>query len=283
MSLFRGYLSIAILAAAAALHLALAPLPVPVLLWHDVSPHRPGWDFWTLAPERFRQLLEVIDRAGLHGIGLDEAQAHLAGRLPRARAAEGVLLTVDDGCASLATLVAPELARRGHRAAFFIVSSWKPPEHVSADQVRELARAGFDVGSHSMTHASLIARPRADRAPEEARIAAELAGSRDALVPLTGRPVTAIAYPKGDWDELTVRLTRAAGYALAFTTDPGYLEPGVDPLQLPRMQLNWDTPLEWVEAYLTAPHRERARNLVLTAAIAALALTAAFVARPRRD
>ena len=281
MSPYRLYQATVLIAVAAALHLALAPLPVPVLLFHDVNPHRPGWDFWTLAPEKFTRLCDLIDRCGLRGISLGELREHLAGRLPRARVAEAVVITCDDGFASTATLVGPELARRGQRAAFFVVAGWKPPEHVSDDQVRELSRAGFDVGAHGMTHTSLIVRPRQDPKSEESRIAGELADSRAKLERTLMRPVPAVAYPKGDWTELTCRLARDAGYALAFTTDSGYVSPGDDPLRLPRLQLNWDTPDEWVEAYLMAPHRERDRNLALVAAIAVLGLAAALVARPR--
>lgn len=266
MNPVRLYLTVAALALASLVRLWLHPVPIPVLLLHDVQETRKDIDFWTLHPKRFGELLDALDRTGYRGLSLAEVEAHLAGRLDRERAANGVLITVDDGCQSAATLVGPELARRGHKAAFFVVTSWRPPQFVSAEQVAALRKAGHDIGSHSVTHASL------NRGGVR-QIRAELVESKQAL------GATAIAYPKGDWDQNTKRLTREAGYTLAFTTDTGYLSPGADPMELPRFQLNWDTPVDWIEHYLTAPRDERRRNLLLVTAIALLALVAAVLNR----
>lgn len=279
MSATRFYLVVAAAAAAAWIHLWLAPPPVPVLLLHDVNAKREAWDFWTLAPARFAELVSLLNRLGYRGMTLDEADLHLDGRLPRTRARASVLITVDDGPASSAELVAPALARHGHSAAFFLVSSWGPPAHLSADQARWLLRGGHAVGAHGVTHAGLAPAPRAPPAGERTRIAGELAGAKAALERALAQPVTAIAYPKGEWTELTKAEARAAGYRMAFTTDLGYLTVGADRHELPRFQLNWDTPLAWVEDYLTAPSRERARNLMLVSAVALLGLFGAWSAR----
>lgn len=262
----RLYLTIAAVAVAALVRLWLHPVPIPVLLLHDVQEKRSDIDFWTLHPKRFGELMDLLDRIGYRGLSLAEAEAHLAGSLDRDRAAGGVLITVDDGCPSAATLVGPELARRGHKAAFFVVTGWGPPKAVTPEQVAELRKAGHDIGSHSVTHASL-------NQGGERLITAELVESRKAL------GATAIAYPKGDWDQNTKRLTRQAGYSMAFTTDTGYLVPGADAMELPRYQLNWDTPLDWIETYVTQPRDARRRNLALVSAIAVLALFAAVLNR----
>lgn len=279
MSAIRLYVLVAIAAAAAWIHLWLAPPPVPVLLLHDVADRRAPFDFWTLAPKRFTELVLLLDRLGFRGMTLEEADLHLDGRLPSARALDSVLVTVDDGPLSSVKLVAPSLARHGHVAAFFLVSGWGPPAHLSADQARMLSRGGHAVGAHGMTHAGLAPAPRAPPESERARIAGELAGSKAALERMLARPVTAIAYPRGEWTELTKAEARAAGYRMAFTTDLGYLTVGADRHELPRFQLNWDTPLAWVEDYLTAPRRERARNLWLLGVVAALGLIGAASSR----
>jgi peptidoglycan/xylan/chitin deacetylase (PgdA/CDA1 family) len=273
----RMYLLAAAAAFAFAVHLWLHPPPVPVLLLHDVKTGREGWDFWTIAPDRFEEIVRMLDRLGYRGLTLAEVRAHLAGALPLGRARRGILITVDDGAASAAKLVGPRLARSGHAASFFVVSGWGPPDHVAPADARALVAAGHDVGSHSMTHAGLAVRPRAPG--ERERIAAELAGSMTRVAGWAGRPVVALAYPKGEYDRTTRELARQAGYALAFTTDLGYLEPGADPMELPRFQLNWDTPLPWIEEYVTAPARERNRNLILVALIGLLAMAGALVSR----
>ena len=278
--MIRVYLTIAVAALAFAVHLALSPPPIPVLLLHDVKTDRIGYDFWTLHPDRFREMLDVIDRAGYHGITLEEAARHLQGRLGLDRSARAVLITVDDGFGSASRLVGPELARRGHPAAFFIVGGWKPPEYVGDDDLRALARAGHSIGSHSMTHSSLNVRGK-NVSAEEARITSELTSSRARLQEVVGTPVIGLAYPKGDWDATTKRLARGAGYQLAFTTDQGYLEPGADNMELPRYQLNFDTPMPWIENYVLAPRRERERNELLAICIAALGMLGAFTVHRR--
>lgn len=277
MSPTRMYLLVLVVAAACGARVALHPPPVPVLLLHDVNRVRAGHDFWTLHPDRFRELADLFDRLGFTGIRQDEARAHLAGRLPRARAREAVLITVDDGFASSATLVGPELARRRHAATFFVVAGWGPPAHLSHQDMRALMAAGHDIGSHSMSHASLDVKPGTDPRREEPRITSELTDSRTRLAVNLGADIVSFAYPKGEWDATTKRLARSAGYAMAFTTDTGYLKPGDDPMELARFQLNWDTPLSWVEDYLVAPRRQRVQNLIGIASIACLAALGAAV------
>lgn len=281
MSLTRVYVGFAVFAAAWMVHLWLHPPPVPVLLLHDVNARRAPADFWTLHPDRFREILDLVDALGLHGLSLAEAQAHVRGTLSAERAASGVLITIDDGFASADSLVGPELARRGHAGTFFVVGAWGPPAYVSTEGRKRLIAAGHDIGSHSLTHASLAVRAGADPAQEEERIARELSGSVAQLAGELRRPVTAIAYPRGEWDAVTKRRARDS-YALAFTTDTGYLTPGTDAMECPRFQLNWDTPLSWIENYLTSPQRARRRNLGLLAGIVLLALAGARMAELNR-
>jgi peptidoglycan/xylan/chitin deacetylase (PgdA/CDA1 family) len=282
MSATRIYMLVVAAAIAFGAHVFVAPPPVPVLLLHDVARDRSPVDFWTLSPERFAELVDAIDRVGYRGMTLEEADLYLDGRLPRDRAASAVLITVDDGPASSGELVAPALSRRGHSATFFLVSGWGPPKHLGPEAAKALARAGHGVGAHGMTHAGLAPDPKASADAERARIAGELTGAKKALERVLERPVTSIAYPKGEFGEVTKAEARAAGYRMAFTTDLGYLTRGADRLELPRFQLNWDTPIGWIEDYLTAPRRERTRTLYLVGAVALLGLVgAAFSSRTR--
>jgi peptidoglycan/xylan/chitin deacetylase (PgdA/CDA1 family) len=85
------------------------------------------------------------------------------------------------------------------------------------EQVRELAVAGIDVGSHTMSHPILTRIPI-----EQAR--EELAGSRARIEAQGGRPVVSLAYPNGlatDFSPQIEALARDAGYLAAFTLLPG--------------------------------------------------------------
>jgi peptidoglycan/xylan/chitin deacetylase (PgdA/CDA1 family) len=60
--------------------------------------------------------------------------------------------------------------------------------------------------------------------PEAQRL--EIEGSRQRLSELCGRDIRFFAYPAGDYDDVTLRLVREAGYAAGFATIPRGLEPG---------------------------------------------------------
>ncbi|MBI4863411.1 MAG: polysaccharide deacetylase family protein [Candidatus Riflebacteria bacterium] len=255
-----AYLAVALVGLAGLAHTFFSPLPVPVLLIHDVAEKRLPWDFWTITPAKLEEVVGVVSRLGFSTLRSDQVTAHLAGQLPAREARHGLVFTVDDGPASSGSLVGPLLARRGLTGVFFVVSGRGPPRSLSGDQVRALVAAGHEIGSHSVNHVSLTTTAW-DRTTED-RFRQELAVSRQALATWSGRDVVAVAYPKGEFDATTKRLARETGYRLAFTTDPGYLEPGGDPLEIPRFQLNWDTPASAVEEFLVGPGKLRQVRLL---------------------
>ncbi len=53
-----------------------------------------------------------------------------------------------------------------------------------------------------------------------------------------GGAVVTVAYPNGDFDPTVEATTRACGYKLAFTTQPGYASADMPPLVLPRMNIH---------------------------------------------
>jgi peptidoglycan/xylan/chitin deacetylase (PgdA/CDA1 family) len=65
-----------------------------------------------------------------------------------------------------------------------------PQEHMTWDDVRSLAAQGFDIGSHTCTHADMgtITLEQAQR---------ELRGSRERLAAELMRPITLFAFPYG--------------------------------------------------------------------------------------
>jgi peptidoglycan/xylan/chitin deacetylase (PgdA/CDA1 family) len=87
------------------------------------------------------------------------------------------------------------------------------PLFLSWDQVREMARAGMDIGSHTHTHSIL-----SHLGPAEQR--RELADSRDILEARLGQRIIAVSYPVGGksaYTAETVRLAQQMGYQFGFT------------------------------------------------------------------
>lgn len=103
-------------------------------------------------------------------------------------------------------------ARRVFRAA----TVGDPPRlMMTSNQVAELARRGFDVGAHTLTH-PILAKLDLDAAR------AEIAGSRDWVANITGMKPKSFAYPNGrpgtDFGPEHERMAEQAGYSVAVST-----------------------------------------------------------------
>ncbi len=106
---------------------------------------------------------------------------------------------------------------------------------MNADQVRLLAAAPeVEIGSHTVDHPSMAGLQRG----EMRRQAVE---SRRILEELTGKPVTAFAYPFGQLDDFsgeTTRVLEDAGYEVGVTTHWGTLQRRGKIMTLSRICLN---------------------------------------------
>jgi peptidoglycan/xylan/chitin deacetylase (PgdA/CDA1 family) len=107
---------------------------------------------------------------------------------------------------------------------------------MTEEQVRVLARAGMDVGGHTVHHPILNSID-----VETAR--REIEVNRSTLSAITGKAVRLFAYPNGvpgkDYAYVHTQLVRAAGYTAALTTSWGAAATGCDLYQLPRFT-PWD-------------------------------------------
>jgi peptidoglycan/xylan/chitin deacetylase (PgdA/CDA1 family) len=181
---------------------------------------------------RFAEQMAWLKRHGLRGVGVGTlVDAMRAGRH------HGLVgITFDDGYASLMEGALPTLLRHGFTATMFIVSGlldgtneWDPPPAwrlMSAEHVRELATAGMEIGSHTVTHLRL-AGADADQ------LKAEVSDSRTSLRDLIGTAIRGFAYPYGSMDAAAQQAVRDAGYDYACATNPPINELGL--MTLPRM------------------------------------------------
>lgn len=96
------------------------------------------------------------------------------------------------------------------------------------EEIEGLAASGFDVESHTASHAILTGVPP-ERAEEELRRA------RDCLVERGHGRHGLLAYPCGAWDRTIAGLAREAGYRSAVTVETGLAGPEDDPFALPRL------------------------------------------------
>ncbi|HEX7660939.1 MAG TPA: polysaccharide deacetylase family protein [Pseudonocardiaceae bacterium] len=186
--------------------------PPLVLMYHSVIPYDHDPYLVTVSPLRLDRQFTWLRRQGLRGVSMRELLA------ARDRgAAQGLVgLTFDDGYADFADYVLPALRRHRFTATVFVIAGrlgggndWDPegPRKplMTADQVRQVAAEGVEIGSHGMWHRSLPGL-------SSDTLVAETASSRAVLRDLSGQNVTGFCYPYGDLSAPTVERVRAAGY-----------------------------------------------------------------------
>jgi len=193
---------------------------VVVLCYHAVSPDWPAQ--MSVTPERFEQQLRLLVGRGYRGATF--AQAAVA---PPHRKALAV--TFDDGLRSVLDRAYPVLERLGLPGTVFVptdlvgsgeamtwagVERWLGGPHerelvpLGWDELRRLHEAGWEIGSHTRSHARLMTL-------EDDALAEELAGSRRRLADELGAPCRTLAYPFGEADERVIAAAGAAGYEAA--------------------------------------------------------------------
>jgi len=210
-----------------------------ILCYHAVSP---SW------PTPLAVTPEGLARQLRHVLG----QGYVPRTLSEALAAEGrsVVVSFDDAFRSVRLLGLPLMQELGVAGTLFVptdfaaeaapmtwseLGRWSGTEQegelrcMGWEEIRELAEAGWEIGSHTASH------PKLTEIPEE-QMREELERSRAACEEALQRPCPALAYPFGAHDDAVVAAAGAAGYAAAVTLGLRLLEPRLrrEPLRLSR-------------------------------------------------
>lgn len=214
-----------------------------VVLFHRVDDRLDG-DLLTCTTEAFAAWCRFL-RRHFRVVSLSE----LVGRLERGEdVGLYAAITFDDGYRDNYTLAAAELERQDLPACFFVATEFLESDHVpwwdrdlpvrprwmTWDQVRDLAKRGFEIGSHTLHHADL---GRVDAATAEREIHA----SRERLAHELGSPVPHFSYPYGGrehFSEACRRRVRQAGYASCSSAYGGLVGTDTDPYRIERMPIS---------------------------------------------
>lgn len=234
----------------------LSAIPL-VLTYHSVAPCEEDPYMATVSPQRFERQMRWLRGNGLRGVSMGELLEAMDER--RARGLVG--LTFDDGYQDFVTYPMPVLQRYGFTATVFVLSgrlgghnAWDPSrprkELLTANEVRGMAQAGVEIGSHGLRHVSL---PDAD----DAVLSAETVQSRAVLQELLGHQIRGFCYPYGDMDARVVAAVRAAGYDYACATAPSSV---IGRYAIPRTSIHdgdssWRLYAKWIRSGLQVGNR----------------------------
>lgn len=184
---------------------------IPVLLYHRVG-YTKG--YLTVSPERFDADLAELSRNGYSAIGLGQFEQYLVDgdvELPE----KPVLITFDDGYLDNYEHAFPILRKHNMTAVFYIITGLIGyPDRLAAEHILKMADGGMYFGSHTVSHRSL-----GELSAKEERD--ELIKSKYALEDILGYSVRTIAYPKGSYNDETLRIAEELGYVGGFTTRHG--------------------------------------------------------------
>lgn len=179
---------------------------LPILLYHHVAPPKDNSKYYT-APENFEAQMRLLKRWGYETISLDLLVKAIkeGADLP----ARPVIITFDDGQTSVYETAFPIMRRYGFTGVVYVVGSYVDAEtFMTAEQIKELAAAGWEVGSHGMKHKDLT-----HLKPEEQKY--EIQYSRKLLEEKLGVPVKSFAYPFGNPTDWAFTYVHNAGYTSA--------------------------------------------------------------------
>lgn len=202
---------------------------VLVLCYHAVSERWPA--ALSVTPEALDWQLKSLVRRGYRGRRFTDL-------ISEPQCGPAVAVTFDDNYRSVLDLAKPILDRHGFPGTLYVPSDWPDDprpmrwpgidvwlgtEHEQElhslrwEELRTLAKEGWEIGSHTCSHPHLTNLSDAD-------LDRELTDSKAKIEAEMGSRCTSIAYPYGDIDERVELATQRAGY-LAGAAIPRVLYP----------------------------------------------------------
>jgi len=237
------------------------PRDIKVLMYHrvvdSVEEHMAQSDL-CIHTDAMRQHFVLLERWGFTAITFEDFRLFQKGELNLPK--KPVIITFDDGYVDTYELAFPLLQEFGMKAVVFVLgdrqirsNTWdKLPavhgEHLMTDeQVIELHSEGFEIGSHTMTHAKLPLLSH-DEAWDE------ISRSRMRLEILLNAPVQTFAFPYGYLNDQLKQMLRDAGYTIGCATHTGPPAFGNDLFEIRRILMPPDTDYLGLAMRLLAPY-----------------------------
>ena len=142
---------------------------------------------------------------------------------------KSIIITVDDGDESFFKLAVPVLEKYNFYATSFVITSWYP------DRPEKYPSPVIDYQSHSNDmHIAGTDGKGAILTIDYNSACEDLKASRSIL----GENCKIFCYPFGHYNDRAKQILKDCNYTMAFTVEGGYVTPGMDPYQLPRVRMS---------------------------------------------
>ena len=199
-----------------------------VLMYHSIGGSAEGdaRGLYSVKPSAFRNQVSILsDRlsageTSIISFGSNEPKA--------------ISITFDDGYLDNLTIAAPILSDYGLPFHVFLCPTFIESgrsNFLSRTDILELATVrGVTLGVHGFSHKPLTSLNTYDARNE-------LSSSRKWLEDLIQKPVTSMSYPHGEFNMQLANSALGAGFTHAACSKFGPIDPGVNPLTIPRIDI----------------------------------------------
>jgi peptidoglycan/xylan/chitin deacetylase (PgdA/CDA1 family) len=216
---------------------ALAQQKVPILIYHSIDEYKgQGSKELFVTPENFEMQMLYLKNNGYTLLTFERWKDISKVNKP-------IFITFDDGYKNnqnaFEILQKLQDDKFKPTATFFVISDFIGyPNRLSQTDLKMIAESGLiSVQSHTATHPDLT---------KSENLQYELKGSKEKIEKITGKPVVALAYPYGNFNERAVSETKKY-YSFGLTTTPElYTTKGIknELYYLPRIYVKYSTTIE---------------------------------------
>jgi peptidoglycan/xylan/chitin deacetylase (PgdA/CDA1 family) len=202
----------------------------PILLYHHIRfTDKPGR--YDVSPDMFKAQMNALVEWGYTSVTVKDLANVLrnGGSLPE----KTVVISFDDGDLDVYQNAFPVMKDLGLVGTFYIVTNrLKSVDFVNAEQLKEMAAAGWEIGSHSHSHVDLSLN--------HGSIETESAYSKKVLEEAIGQPVYTYAYPYGGFDSTAGSGVASSGYIGAVGLGTTYIHSSHVVFYLSRIEIRND-------------------------------------------
>jgi len=175
----------------------------PILLYHHVG-EGDALGRYQVSEQAFMEQMAILRDQGYQTITVMTLLEAI--RSGAALPSRPVIISFDDGNQSIFDTAYPIMDEQGYIGVAYIVANRVGAEgFIGVDDLKTLADAGWELGSHSMSHMDLVL------SHEHVRL--EILNSRLQLENELGLPIKTFAYPFGQMDAYVATQTRSYAYA----------------------------------------------------------------------
>ena len=191
---------------------------VPILLYHDIDGNGP----YSISQKMLRHHFEFFRLNNINVISLKELiDLQKKGLHPDRKS---VAITVDDGYISAYTKILPLVREFNYPVTLFIYTDFifeKSEKHMTWKMLKEMEKSGFDIQSHTVSHADLVKLASKGDKESLEKIKYELKQSKKIIEDKLDKRITLLAFPYGYYSPVLLDMARDAGYLKTFSTDYG--------------------------------------------------------------